>query len=66
MQYWATSVALGALVAGLRARANSRKSSGLYRVSGNQTAPQNLNAPGFQWKQLLGAGLLHTLGAQKL
>jgi len=66
MQYWATSVALGALVEGLRARAKSRKSSGLYSVSGNQTAPQNLNAPGVQWKQLLGVGMLHTLGAQKL
>ncbi|MDP4602172.1 MAG: hypothetical protein NWS18_04430 [Schleiferiaceae bacterium] len=66
MQYWATSVALGALVAGLPARANSWKSSGLDSVVDNQTAPRTWNAPGIQWKQRLGAGLSDTPGAQKL
>jgi hypothetical protein len=66
MQYLVTSVALGALVAGLPARANSWKSSGLDSVVGNQTAHQTWNAPGIQWKQRLGAGLSDTLGAQKL
>ena len=58
MRYWATSVALGALVAGLRAqtaepsvsvlpaRPDVWKYSGLYSVSGNQTALRNWNAGG--------------------
>lgn len=78
MRYWATSVALGALVVGLRAqtaepfvsvlpaRPNIWNYSGLYSVSGNQTALKNWNAGGIQWKQLLGVGLSYPLGAQKI
>jgi len=58
MRFWATSVALGALVAGLRAqtaepsvsvlpaRPDVWRYSGLYSVSGNQTALRNWNAGG--------------------